>query len=369
MEKLRKMMYIVVGVLAIFILFLFILASCNKKKYTPKEFSDYLVDSAKLYYKRHPEMLPQSNGGKTSINIASLVEKQEKYIGKNNICSGEINVTNNNGYYMYSPNISCSDGFQSTKLLTKITDQSNIVTSANGLYASNGEYIFRGEDVNNYLVFNKQLWRIIKINADGSFKIIETNYIVKEKKGTTQYKNNKRLSTVWDDRYNADKTYTSGFNDYVHEGINSRIKDTLEGIYNGYDEDIKGYIVAQNLCIGKRTVRDAVNDGSIECSSVLENQYIGLIQLNEFIGASLDPNCVSAESVTCANYNYLSTFNSTYWTITANSENSYNVYKVGKSIGNSTANNNATPRVVINLSADISSSSGDGSEKNPYVID
>ena len=47
------------------------------------------------------------------------------------------------------------------------------------------------------------------------------------------------------------------------------------------------------------------NDGSIEKSSLLEKQYIGLLPLYDYINASIDTNCNSALTESCTNYNYL----------------------------------------------------------------
>lgn len=368
-DKLKKPMLIVCGGFVILFIFMFIFGSCNKKVYTSLEFNEYLMDSAKEYSKKNKDALPQTDGGKLTLSISNLVSDQSEYLGDDNSCSGGIDITNNNGYYLYTPNISCTDGYATKKLTTELTDKEKIVTSGNGLYQYNDYYIYRGESVNNYVVFNNQLWRIIRINADGSIKMIETNYIVKEKNDNMSFKSSKRSSVVWDNRYNEEKKYNAGFNDFIHNGMNSRIKDELDSIYNEYSDETKAYIVKQNLCIGKRSVTDTINDGSIECSNILNDQYVGLLQVNEYINASLDANCVSSESVTCANYNYLSTFKSTFWSITAVKENSFNVFKLGSKISDTTASSIATPKVVLLISSEVTFSKGDGSNDNPYIID
>lgn len=366
MEKFRKPMLIACGGFVILFIFMFIMSSCSKKNYTTQEFSEYLLDAATAYYDQNKSALPQTDTGKTSVSIDTLVGDQEDYIG-DTTCNGSVDVINNNGYYMYVPNISCTDGYSSTKLSDHLKE--NIVSSGNGLYATYDYYIYRGDTVNNFVVFNDQLWRIVRINSDGSLKMIETDYVVKSKKGVLEFKSSKRTSEVWDDRYNSEKNYTSGFNDFIHEGLNSRIRDYLEEVYNEeYSDETKGYIVKQNLCIGKRSVTETTNDGSIECSNILYDQYVGLLPLNEYINASLEPTCVSAESVTCSNYNYLATFKSTFWSITAVSDNSYDVYKIGKKITDATASSTSTPKIVLNLSGEVRFNKGDGSEENPYII-
>lgn len=367
MEKLKKPMLIACGGFVILFIFMFIMSSCSKKEYTTKEFSDYLVDKAKSYYLLNENALPSVNGGKTSLSIASIVEEQEDYL-KDTTCSGSIDVINNNGNYMYIPNINCTDGYSSQKLSDYLIGK-DVVSTGNGLYQMNDYYIYRGDNVNNYIVFNDQVFRIVRINSDGTLRVIETDYIVKSNKETLEFKVSRRISSEWDNRLNSEKNYATGFNDYVHENINSRMKDTLEGIYNDYSTETKAYIVLQDLCIGKRSLTETNNDGSVECSNIMYEQYIGLLPLYEYINASLDPECIGAESTTCSNYNYLATMKSTYWSMTAVSENSYDVFKIGKKITDATASSTATPKVVLNLSNEIRFSEGDGTEENPYIID
>lgn len=366
MEKLKKPMLIACGGFVILFIFMFIMSSCSKKKYTTKEFSDYLVDKAKSYYSLNANALPSVNGGKTSLSIATMIEKQEDYL-ENATCSGSVDVINNNGNYMYIPNINCTDGYNSQKLSEHLINK-DVVTVGNGLYQMNDYYIYRGDTVDNFVIFNDQLFRIVRINADGTLKVIETDYIVKEKKDIYDFKVSRRVSSEWDNRYNTEKDYTTGFNDYVHENINSRMKDTLENIYKEYKDETKAYIVVQDLCIGKRSLTETNNDGSVECSNIMPEQYIGLLPLYEYINASLDQSCVSSESTTCANYNYLATMKSTYWSMTAVSDNSYDVFKIGKKITDATASSTATPKVVLNLSNEIRFAEGDGTSENPYVI-
>lgn len=50
-----------------------------------------------------------------------------------------------------------------------------VVTSGDGLYKDQyeeGRYFFKGGNVNNYIIFNNETWRILSIEADGSLKIM-----------------------------------------------------------------------------------------------------------------------------------------------------------------------------------------------------
>lgn len=358
-EKLKKIIMIVLVGFFLLFLFLFLLTSC-KKKYDPKDLELKIADSAKSYFSIHTDELP-SEGGIYTLTLEDLVTKGiikelDKILEKGTTCSGTLTIENNNDYYMYSPSLSCTTSYENyiTENLNEVL-LSNVVTSGNGLYNLGTKYYFRGDTVDNRLIFDGILWRIIGINEDGTIRIIEEN---------------KRDSVMWDDRYNTEKSTSNGINDFIQNNINSRIKDTLDNIYETEDvlsNDGKGYIKKTNLCVGKRSETDTIIDGSLECSNIIENQYIGLLQLNEYFLASLDVNCVDAISDSCRNYNYLADFSNSYWTITADSTNTYKVYKISNTISLTNANSYAMPRMVINISENTNVT-GSGTESDPYVV-
>lgn len=358
-EKLKKIIFIVLGCFVILFLFLFMMSSCSSK-YEPSKLELLIVDKAKNYYSVHKEELP-SKGGVTTISIADLVNKGiikslDKLLDKNTNCSGTLTIENNNDYYMYSPSLSCTmlnDTYISGNLREILLE--NVVTSGNGLYVVGDSHYFRGDKVNNYLVFDGILWRITKINNDNSIRLIEAG---------------RRDPVVWDDRYNAITLATTGINNFYDNNLNSRIKDELETIYSSEDvisNDIKGYIKETSLCIGKRDTETSINDGSIECATKLDNQYLGLLQLNEYMIASLDSSCLNTKSVACRNYNYLAEFPNSYWTLTANSENTNQVYKINTTVLPTSASNSGMAKLVINISENTNVT-GTGTEEDPYIV-
>lgn len=363
-EKLKKIIYIVLGAFVILFLFLFIISSCSNKKYSFKDLELQIVKNAKSYYKVHESELPSINTVLT-VSLPDLTNKGiigniNKLVSNDSNCSGYLTIENNNNYYMYSPQITCvntEETYESKNLANILLE--NIVTSGNGLYSIGNSYYFRGDNVNNYIMFDGLLWRIVKINDDNSVRLIEAGM---------------REPVVWDDRYNSEMSSTTGINNYIHDNINSRIKDNLEAIYNNtyikkdiLSDDAKGYIKETSLCIGKRSLEETTNDGSIECSQTIDNQYIGLLQLNEYIIASLDNSCINAESTSCSNYNYLADFENSYWTLTGNSENNSQVYKIYNTVTSSLASNSGMARMVINISENTNIN-GKGTIDEPYVV-
>lgn len=361
-EKTRKMIITALIIIAIIFLLIFIFTKSGNKKYSFNSFEEYLVKNTKKYYEKHEEELPTLNSIKSftlsDLENTGIISSLDKVLEKNTNCSGTVTIENNNNYYMFSPNIECSN-LKDTYKTYNLKDilHSKIVTTGNGLYDMGNGFYFRGEDVENYIIFDGILWRIVKLNIDGTIKIIEDG---------------RRKTVAWDNSFNSEKNYKYGINDFINSeiGINSSIKNSLDNIYESEDiisNEAKGYIKKTDLCIGKRSTQDTINDGSIECSNVIENQYLGLLQLNEYFIASLDTNCIDISSRACSNYNYLANFDSSYWTLTANKDNTYQVFMIKSLPALSNASSRNMNRLVINISSNTNVK-GEGTKDNPYVV-
>lgn len=348
-ELLKKLGLIIGGILVVLIILLiFIFINGGKLSYSQME--NRILNAAKKYYKDNEKELPQNNNEVASISSDKLVEK--KYIkdlaklskNKKDTCTGNVTVTKNDDLYYYSVTLSCGNNYETKKLKDVIA--SDVVETGDGLYKYDNTFIFRGENVNNYVSFAGLTWRILRINADGSIRMIETT---------------KKQTTPWDDRYNSDKDYYVGINDYSV----SRIKDYIENAYNELKDNEKIYTIKQDLCVGKRTKSDTNNDGSIECNNTINNQNVGLIQINEFALASISDKCVNPLDPNCTNYNYLANSGS-LWTITANKENTYQAFKIAGNgaVANTTTYNQA--RMVVHINPQVNYVSGDGSIEKPY---
>ena len=277
-----------------------------------KEVEQIMLNAAKTHFEEYPNMLPTTINNSISISDDDLVAAEEmkpisEYLKDENAsCSGNVNVTNINGNYRYTVFLDCGKGkYQTKKFIDYIKENVPTTDSGNGLYSLNNELVYRGDNVDNYIQFSGKIYRIVKFSEDRPV-IIYTE---------------KSNSVVWDNRYNVDKQSNSGINDYSV----SRIRDTLNELYDDdtflSDED-RLLVVAHNLGIGKRNNNDTDKTGSLENAVILENQYIGLLQMNDFLNASLDKNCTNTNNPSCSNYNYLSKYKYNWWTITASSANS-----------------------------------------------
>jgi hypothetical protein len=354
-KKTKIYLIIGLGIILLLILFLVILKLMVGSTINSKTFEGRLKDAAVDYYNKYPDKLPTISGEKVSVTIDELVNSKtlknpNKLLDKGLTCSGKVDVSNNNGYYLYQPIIECSDEYKTNLLYKKILNDNPTVTKGNGLYKVNDYYLFRGENLNNFASFAGKKWYILRINEDNTIRMIMINNFNQE--------------VVWDNRYNSSINNNYGKNDFMI----SRIKDSLEFYYNDmFTSNEKALIVPKELCIGARSKNATSMDGSIECSRKTEKLPLGLLQVNEYPIASIDPECTSIYNLQCTNYNYLISLSS-FWTLNATTENTYSAYMISAIPTVNNTNERSQARLVVNISADALYSDGDGTSNNPYII-
>ena len=364
-NPLIKKLIIGTGIFLLIIIFLMIFVSCSSKGkvYSYNEIEKILIQKTKAAYGKGSN-LPGLNQ-KIDISIEELVNKglvktiNEYTQDETTSCSAKVTIYNNNGYYLYEPNINCGEKYK-TKTLQETLIKDSLVETGNGLYKVDDEYIFKGDNVKNYIKLNDVLYRIVSINSDGSVRLMENK------------KNSESTMTTWDDRYNTDKQYNAGINNYSANGLNSRIKDKIHSIYecDTYTDDVKAYFINKESCIGKRSINELENTGIYECAVKSESYPISILALYEYSRASLDPNCTGFVNSSCTNYNYFTSISNGFWTLTADKDTSYKAYKIsGGSVMKSNASNPAYLLIVININGNtVINSEGNGSENNPYII-
>ena len=196
------------------------------------ELETKLQNAAIKYVKNHKSILPTTTENYTKIKLKTLVDN--RYIGKivavedsSVKCDGYVEVSKiseDKKIYRYTPYISCGKYYVTKTIADHIIDAETEDGTFErkvdaGLYKSNDEYIFRGENVNNFILLDSHLYRIIKIDKDKYLKLISV----------TKTGNN----YLWDDRYNIDADRNYGINTFEK----SRLYDTLEFLYNNTDSD------------------------------------------------------------------------------------------------------------------------------------
>lgn len=364
-DKLVKtMLYIMVGTVVV-LLVLYALSLVTTKKYTYEDVENVLATAGQEYFEAHSEYLPTEEGNYVEVDSSNLIYEGKMkefsyYLKGEEACSGTVRVEKIGSDFVYTPYLNCGNNYNTIELSREITSKNKVVTSGYGLYSMNGDLVFRGESVNNYVQLDNSLWRIVKIDSNDNIVLINSDGV--------------RYNQPWDDRYNDNKLYASGINTYS----TSRVKEFLEKIYSKPNEkeaeDIlsnhdKAKLEYYTPCVGKRKPDTAVNNNGEECSVKANKTKLGLLTLSDYINASVDPNCKSSTSKSCVNYNYL-VIDEQWWLATASTENDYSAYMVtdNGSIEETFTSSYGKIRPVIYLSGSAMFKEGNGTLEKPYVI-
>lgn len=339
------------------------------------ELETKLQNAAIKYMDKHKKKLPKEDET-AKVTLKTLISNN--YIGtisavdnSNVKCDGYVEITkitDKENTYRYTPYITCGEYYVTKTIGDYIIDSETKNgtfnrTSDAGLYKIGDEYIFRGENVNNYLVLDEHPYRIIKIDKDKQLQLISMERTDD--------------SYVWDDRYNIEKDTEVGINDF----LKSRLYDSLIDIYdsaedeNGYNlfsSTEKEYIIPHDFCIGKRSLNDANIYSGAECNQSISLK-VGLISINEYARASIDSNCKSIYDKSCANYNYFNSLSDrnyfNYETLTAVADNTYEFLRVRYGeveTATTSYDNQLYPVIYINTKTIYSS--GTGTAEDPYIV-
>ena len=286
-----------------------------------------------------------------------------------------------------------------------ITD--NVVTEGDGLYEDiyeEGRYVYRGQNPDNYIWFNDELWRIVAKETDGTYKIIRNDVLAQrafDERNHRSTENNSYCTnpTLGCGVYAAvEGTFSSPSGSQsgtVTE--DSSIKLYLNDDYyvNNINATAKGQMTSHSFNIGavEELDQSGAEADSIEKNIVGEKMYIwtgnvGLANVSDILRASTNPLCTSASYLSIegegneCNSNYLldkGTASSLYyWTINAfSSESGGNPHQVWNGrVGSSYAyvnhyivyiSNSSASRPVVFLKSDTTLS-GSGTSEDPFII-
>ena len=268
------------------------------------------------------------------------------------------------------------------------TTTGTIYKSANSnQYDNDGEvYYFAGNPTDNWVKWAGFYWRIIRINGNGSIRMIYQGTSANTTGTGTQLQTS-AFNSSYDRSEYVGLKYTSG--QQHGQNTNSTIMGVLETWYNSklasYADDIDtnvGFCSDRNMASGYswssqpssaiyyaaygRLVQSSSNvNPSYKCSNTSDilKIPIGLITADEVVMAGLSWN-----GSTTSNYLYTGQH---YWTMSPYyfGASVFAVYSSGYLRWSNV--NNAAPgvRPVVNLKADTIISSGDGTSSNPYVVE
>ena len=362
LKKLDKKFLYLCGALILvpllIILLLVLIRGCNSSVSAGK-YEDKMLKAAKKHFEKK-NTLPVSEGGEVSVTLDDLIDEEyikdpDKYVSDKN-CTGYVKVINNGmsykdnkgGFYLYIPYLTC-DKYQTTHIIDKLLE--DVVTSESGLYQVDDGYVYKGSKVNNYVKFADKLYRIISIDNNNVMKLVK----IDQEKNRVQ----------WDNKFNVEKNRVYGKNDYS----DSSIIDVLKQKYDKFSSDQKKHLMAYNICYGNRSESYDKIDKQNECSKILENQFVTLMNSYDYANASYDVDCVGISSGACRNYNYIFDSLTLSWLVNGNADNTYEVYYYSQGyVDVAKANSSKKYNIVIYISADELYTKGNGSLESPYII-
>ena len=235
-----------------------------------------------------------------------------------------------------------------------------------GLFVSEDDeglsYVFRGNVNNNYVSLNNILFRILRINGDGSIRLIANSNVItsafRSKIDNKDYGNNVILSK-------------------------STAIEKLNSWYSSNLSNIDNYIVTSKFCNenayyletidGKffNSYQRILNDNapSLKCSGTMEESKIGLINVDEvrYTGSS--------SNITFENYYLINKEDSVGFYTLSGSQVVYNYNVVdnfavtteGKLVADSKTTSNLGLKPVISLDKNVVVN-GNGTLDNPYKL-
>ncbi len=221
-------------------------------------------------------------------------------------------------YKIYNPTDPSGNKVQ--LLADRITGKSEFVYEGNGLYNNETGYVYKGEVDNNYIMYNNLLWRILKINTDGTMNIILEDSM------TMLPWNNKSANFKDSDMYKY---------------LNNDFLNNLD----------KSYLVKNTYC------EDSVESlSSISCEKKNSDSYVTLLDISTFLNSIIEKKTYLVDS-----------WDSIFWLINYSSDKVWHTNEVN--VSQSDANLFYQVRPVVKLKSTVAYVSGDGTKEKPYVIE
>ena len=338
------------------------LQGCENRGSSYNVYEKNMIKAAEKYFRMN-KLEPTIEGKTSRVSLSTLVSNKyikssESYL-KDSSCTGSVIARmngvslekNKGGFVNYLVNLNCKN-YKTPTILENLKEMSSDAKS--GLYQVGSEYIFKGEKPKNYISFYDKDYRIMGITSDGLIKLIRSEY--------------EPLSRMWDNKYNLETKQSNGKTIYKDSLILSYLTDDYLN-EKKIKSDARKHIIANNVCIGKRSRTDSRISKEIDCQEIIPNQLISLMTASDFFLASSDPDCTSTASRSCNNYNYLKKVANSSWTSNSVTENTHEVLNLsGGIIIAQNANIYNFYNIIIYIDGNEKIKSGSGTEEDPFII-
>ena len=235
------------------------------------------------------------------------------------------------------------------------------------------EYRYRGENVNNYVTFNNEVWRIIGVlptedtsgNVEYRIKIMKSESI-----GNLAWNNEIDTTTNSYNNWTSASLNTYLNNDYYNslEKSSRKMIGTTKYYLGGF-EDIPYYEriwqderAKDNIVTGQGSYYE--NNSIIQSDS---NKSIALIYASDYLYSTLTEECFN-----CSNWMNLN-MSQSEWIITHNPSNYSSVYSINNPSYKTISEMDGPAydlaiRPTLTLSSNVKISGGSGTSSNPYTL-
>ena len=404
---------VILGILAL-VTFPNIASHIGKAKKELKEGTKILIiDAAKDYYEDNKNDYDQLEGMTYCIDIDTLtnnnyLNKKIKDENLNDIDTSEkVKLIYHNNNFEYQVTDTCNNA------LTRNNIEVPLVTTGDGLYKSEtepGRLIYRGTDPDNRILLkedgtNNTLYRIVSYEKDGTIKVVRDEKlfnkewdegIARQNTASGYYCKSDKGCNVWgsgsNTLYNGSPLgdnfhyiYYKNNTTTLSNGVSGKVE--TESTLNKYLNDgswtglsnLESYIDTHSWNVGG--VYYTSGDKGIIKEKEEERQLnwlgkVGLLNITEYVEASLNPTCTSARGnygpasgSPCKTENW-TMYNKTYnqWSLSPVSNNRDLVWIVDSTGSFNYYASNAygvCPSFYLKPSISLT---GQGSEENPYII-
>ena len=426
----KNRLYFLCGIVCVVVLLVVFVITRSHAKYRTTESIPLINGTINYtpYDLKMVAMYQEENGDYKSIDTVPTsgytLNEEKSYCEVNDNKDNNITIEYQNGrinflgmtkkgtkcYLYFDEYVSAKDTIlANSKVNSGTPNFSQIATANEGVYKTQDDwgdsYYFRGSVNNNWVKFAGYYWRIIRINGDGSIRLIYNGT------STATTGTNTQISTsAFNNSYNNNMyvgyMYTSG---QVHGlGSSSTIKGELDSWYQtnitnkGYGNKVS---TEAGFCGDREPSTSSSSSNGSGGTGTTQTYYGGYIRftnstksptlkcknssdLYTVSGSSKGNKALSnpvglitADEVAMAggvsgqtNQSYYLYTNQVYWTMSPyyfNASSSYAFVLTVTSDGNLNYNwvdSTFGVRPVINLSADITIKSGNGSSSTPYEI-
>ena len=210
--------------------------------------------------------------------------------------------------------------------LNGLVIQNNPVSKTDGLHQDKDGYFFKGNVSNNYVSFENQLFRIIRIHSDNTVKVVSENIVA---------------SFPWGEKSNYQDSN-------VQNWLNQTDKEN-SGIYYQTIPSIDKFLVKTSYS------EDVLKNNEVATAKKKYQDYITTLNIDDYIMANGKSSFLNNGKM--------------YYLLGLN-ESSENLYvEEDGSIQSCDSLDGYGVRVVFTFVNNLSVTSGDGTKENPYVID